>query len=64
MVRRYVSFALNDMISILYLFTFLFVSIGGFKGLGSERAKHYGVLAFSSPPNMWNYYVATCLVYI
>ncbi|KOS38999.1 hypothetical protein ACN38_g10166 [Penicillium nordicum] len=55
MVRRCVSFALNDTMSILCLFTFLFFFLSlffywGFRGLGSERAKHHGVLAFSSPP--------------
>lgn len=57
MVRRQVpcfllSFCvLDDMISIFCYSTFMFLlfSLSGFRRLGSERAKPYGVLAFSSP---------------
>jgi hypothetical protein len=67
MVRRYVSFALNDTISIsasLHLFSFLFFfSIGG---LGDWPMSEQSTTAFWPflPPNMWNHDDSTCLVYI
>jgi hypothetical protein len=56
MVRRldipfaFFFFALDDDLNYLLVYKFCSYFLLGFGGLGSERAKHYGVLAFSSSP--------------